>query len=98
MATRNSGEIRLCSNEYFTKNATPRKRARPPIHAKSFAPMNCSQSIAGFVGAIGFGFLGTAIFCGIGVGSDFLSGVGVITGNGGGTASALGVFASPGAG
>src|SRR5207247_6121282 len=50
MATRSSGEMRLCSKEYFTKNATPRNRASPPIHAKSFAPMNCSQLIVGSEG------------------------------------------------
>ena len=47
IATRSSGEMRLCSNEYLTKNATPRKSASPPIQAKSFAPMNCSQLIGG---------------------------------------------------
>src|ERR1041384_123785 len=47
MATRISGVMRLFSNEYFTKNATPRNSASPPIHANNFTPMNCSQSIAG---------------------------------------------------
>ena len=50
IATRISGGIRLCSNEYFTKNATPRNSASPPIHANSFAPINCSQLIAGSEG------------------------------------------------
>src|SRR5437667_10196935 len=50
IATRSSGEMRLCSNEYFTKNATPRKSASPPIHANRFAPINCSQLIAGSEG------------------------------------------------
>src|SRR5947207_5015175 len=45
IATRSSGGIRLCSNEYFTKKATPRNKANPPIQANIFAPMNCSQSI-----------------------------------------------------
>src|SRR2546423_7945519 len=45
IATRSSGGIRLCSNEYFTKKATPRNKAKPPIQANIFAPMNCSQSI-----------------------------------------------------
>src|ERR1044071_5083204 len=45
IATRSSGGIRLCSKEYFTKKATPRNKANPPIQANIFAPMNCSQSI-----------------------------------------------------
>jgi len=52
IATRSSGGIRLCSNEYFTKKATPRKRANPPIQANIFAPMNCSQSILRDGGAV----------------------------------------------
>src|SRR5271156_4361776 len=47
IATRNSGGTRLLSNEYLTKNATPRNSASPPIHAKPFTPMNCSQLIFG---------------------------------------------------
>ncbi|WP_425161327.1 hypothetical protein [Candidatus Binatus sp.] len=35
------------SNEYLTKNATPRNSASPPTHAKPFTPTNCSQSIFG---------------------------------------------------
>src|ERR1017187_3179720 len=50
-ATRTSGGMRSCSKEYLTKNATPRNSARPPSQAKSFAPMNCSQLIAGRTGA-----------------------------------------------
>src|SRR5262245_61918833 len=45
IAIRIAGEIRLLSNEYFTKKATPKKSARPPIHANSLTPMNCSQLI-----------------------------------------------------
>ena len=49
MATLAAGEIRLWSNEYFTKKATPKKRARPPNQAKSFTPMNCSRFSAGIL-------------------------------------------------
>ena len=57
MAMRNSGEMRLLSNEYLTKNATPRKSAKPPIQAKPFTPMNCSQLMAGLAlnGGVGAG-------------------------------------------
>ena len=41
--TRTTGGIQLFSKESLMKNATPRKSARPPIQAKSFTPMNCSQ-------------------------------------------------------
>src|SRR5436305_289408 len=44
-ATRTSGGIRSCSKEYLTKNAAPRNAASPPSHAKSFAHMNCAQSM-----------------------------------------------------
>src|SRR2546428_12180524 len=47
MATRRCGPIQLFSKEYFTKNATPRNRARPPTQAKSFTPRKFSQFIAG---------------------------------------------------
>src|ERR1041384_3190735 len=46
IATRNSGGTKLLSNEYLTKNATPRNSARPPTHAKSFTPKNFSQLIS----------------------------------------------------
>src|SRR5437867_2501416 len=39
--------MRLFSNEYFTKNTSPRNSANPPIHANSFTPMNCSQLMDG---------------------------------------------------
>src|SRR5438552_1434142 len=48
--TEQTRRIILCSNEYVTKNATPRNSASPPIHANSFAPINCSQLIAGSEG------------------------------------------------
>src|SRR2546423_15478236 len=55
-ATRTCGGIKSCSNEYLTKNATPRKAARPPAHAKNLAPMNCSQLIrAAIAGRFGGG-------------------------------------------
>ena len=47
MATRSSGGTRLLSKENLMKKATPRNRANPPIHAKPFTPMNCSQLIFG---------------------------------------------------
>src|ERR1700687_3879688 len=47
MATRNAGGTRLLSNEYLTKNATPRNIANPPSQAKPLTPMNCSQLICG---------------------------------------------------
>src|SRR5271169_2638962 len=47
IATRISGLTKLLSKEYFTKNARPRNSAKPPIHANSFTPMNCSQLIDG---------------------------------------------------
>src|SRR5207244_10691279 len=78
IATRTSGGTRLCSKEYFTKNATPRNSASPPIHAKSFAPMNCSQLIAGRGGFGG----------GTGGGGDVdLAAAVTSLGNGGGTAA-----------
>ena len=89
MATRSSGGIRLCSNEYFTKNATPRKSASPPIHAKSFAPMNCSQLIGGLAGAAIWGTVALTNLSGIGGGTDSFScpiRAAVVVGTGGGTA------------
>src|SRR5580704_8592076 len=47
IVTRRTGGTRLLSNEYLTKNTTPRKSASPPIHANPFTPTNCSQSISG---------------------------------------------------
>ena len=37
----------MLSNEYLTKKATPRNKAKPPTHANSLTPMNCSQLTAG---------------------------------------------------
>src|SRR5277367_759514 len=47
IVTRRTGGTRLLSNEYLTKNTTPRNSASPPTHAKPFTPTNCSQSIFG---------------------------------------------------
>src|SRR5580693_3757953 len=47
IVTRRTGGTRLLSNEYLTKNTTPRNSASPPIHANPFTPTNCSQSIFG---------------------------------------------------
>src|SRR5947208_14561829 len=69
IAIRSSGGIKLCSNEYFTKNAMPRKSASPPIHANNLAPMNCSQSIGGLVGLAILGAPGLGSSCGVGGGS-----------------------------
>src|SRR5262249_53077968 len=91
---------RLCSNEYFTKNATPRKSANPPIHANNFAPMNCSQSIGRLDGLTICGALDLTSSCGIGGGSDVTldtTGAGVIARIGGGTASTFGSGAAIGA-
>ena len=79
----------MCSNEYFTKNATPRKSARPPIQAKSFAPMNCSQLIAGIAclgGAdrVGGGAMAAGACLGGGVDADASAGSGFGVGSGGG--------------
>ena len=60
MATRSSGGMRFRSNEYLMKNATPRNNASPPTHAKSFAPMNCSQFTTGPGGRAGDGTGGGA--------------------------------------
>src|SRR4030095_13386477 len=90
IATRSSGEMRLCSNEYLTKNATPRKSANPPIHAKSFAPMNCSQLIGGLGGLAILGTVDLMNFSGIGGGtglSSWASGAGVVIGSDDATAS-----------
>ncbi len=81
IATRSSGGIRLCSNEYFTKKATPRKRAKPPIQANIFAPMNCSQSMVRLGGATVCIVTSSTVVIG------FVSGIGGgtgVTGRGGG--------------
>ena len=82
IATRSSGEIRLCSNEYFTKKATPRKRANPPIQANIFAPMNCSQSmVRAGGGAVSICTSSTGVIgCVSGIGGGT-----AVTGKGGGT-------------
>src|SRR4029078_4096201 len=98
IAIRNSGGIKLCSNEYFTKNAIPRKSANPPIQANNFAPMNCSQSIGGLDGLESCRALGARNSCGIGGGSAVAfdtTGAGVIAGIGAwGTDSTLGAGAT----
>src|SRR5579862_1295321 len=43
IATRTDGRIRLLSNEYFTKNATPRNASTAPIQAKSLTPRKSSN-------------------------------------------------------
>src|ERR1700722_14258261 len=53
IVTRRTGGTRLLSNEYLTKNTTPRNSASPPIHANPFTPTNCSQSIFGTSGRDG---------------------------------------------
>src|SRR5262249_12600256 len=66
---RSSGGIKSCSNEYFTKNAMPRKSASPPIQANNFAPIKCSQLIGGLAGLARCGAFGVKSSCGIGGGS-----------------------------
>src|ERR1700730_3824618 len=41
------GVIRLLSKAYLTKKTTPRKKAKPPIHANNFTPRMDSQLIEG---------------------------------------------------
>src|SRR4029077_6722396 len=53
--TRIPGVMRLFSKEYFTRKTIPRKRTKPPIHAKSLIPRNASQSIAARAGRGGGG-------------------------------------------
>src|ERR1044071_822723 len=55
ITTRIPGVMRLFSKEYFTRKTIPRKRTKPPIHAKSVIPRNASQSIAGRAGGGGGG-------------------------------------------
>src|SRR5262249_49914469 len=69
IAILSSDGIKLCSNEYLTKNAIPSKSANPTIHANNFAPMNCSQLIGGLVGLATCGAFGARNSCGIGGGS-----------------------------
>src|SRR6185312_10975037 len=81
--TRSSGGIRLCSNEYFTKKATPRNKANPPTQANIFAPMNCSQSILREGGAAVLKRISSVAA----TGSTFGTGGTTETGRGGGTES-----------
>src|SRR5450755_3163865 len=86
ITTRIPGVMRLFSKEYFTRKMMPRKRTKPPIHAKSLTPRNASQSIADRAGrGAGGGFIGG------GSPTDVLgnasSGMGGRGGSGGGTAS-----------
>jgi hypothetical protein len=54
-----AGVMRLFSKEYFTRNTIPKKRTKPPIHAKSLTARNASQSIAARAGRdAGGGFIG----------------------------------------
>src|ERR1035441_1196392 len=99
MATRNSGGTRLLSNEYLTKNATPRNSAKPPTHANIFTPMNCSQLMAGLGlgNGTGAGRGGTgAPKTGGGVATDGrndeMRGCGVTTGCGGATGGGGKIF------
>src|SRR5450432_2807356 len=80
MATRSCGGMRLLSNEYLTKNATPRNSASPPSHAKPFTPMNCSQLIAG--AGLGGG-VGAGLGSGGGVDATKIGGVVAVGGRGG---------------
>src|SRR5437016_13081093 len=57
IATRMAGVMRLFSKEYVTRNTIPRKRTKPPIHAKSLTPKNASQSMAARAGRGGGGGL-----------------------------------------
>ena len=84
------------------KNATPRNSARPPTHANSFTPMNCSQLMAGA------GLRGGEATAGLGMtggggGADAVSGgrltctglVGGIENGGGATGVGGGVAGAP---
>src|ERR1041385_2999463 len=81
ITTRIAGVIRLLSNEYLTRNTIPRKRTKPPIHAKSFTPKNASQS-NGLDGTGGGGGMGGG---GGGSGVTGLDGGGGGIGGGGGS-------------
>ena len=92
IATRTSGGTRLCSKEYFTKNATPRKRARPPTQANIFAPMNCSQSmVRGGCGAVSISTFSTD-GSGSALGSVLGSTLGGVTGGSGWTGGLGSIF------
>src|SRR5580693_7350875 len=87
IVTRRTGGTRLLSNEYLTKNTTPRNSASPPIHANPFTPTNCSQSIFG-IGSGGGLKAGGEVNAGGGGGQETLVwgaaeiGVGGVTGAG----------------
>src|ERR1700733_9729770 len=87
IVTRRTGGTRLLSNEYLTKNTTPRNSASPPIHANPFTPTNCSQSIFG-IGSGGGLKAGGDVVIGGGGGREALGwgaaaiGVGGVTGAG----------------
>ncbi len=51
------------------KNATPRNSASPPSHAKSFTPMNCSQSMESSQPGLGGGGTYTGAVTGGGTGT-----------------------------
>src|SRR5580704_9750718 len=89
IVTRRTGGTRLLSNEYLTKNTTPRNSASPPIHAKPFTPTNCSQPIVRIGRGGGLKAGGDVVVCrGGGGGQETLGwkageiGVGGVTGAG----------------
>src|SRR5438552_3323444 len=85
-ATRISGEIRFLSNEYLTKNATPRNSANPPTQANILTPMNCSQLIFA-TGSSGGRLIGGKLeTAGSGEGMGGGAAAGSVLGIGGGTA------------
>src|SRR6266700_2597343 len=86
------GVMRLFSNEYFTRKTTPRNRTKPPIQAKSFTPMNASQSIARRTGGGGGGDV-VRLGDGIGNGGGTLADAGIGDG-GGGLAGSAGISAA----
>ncbi len=88
IVTRSTGGTRLLSNEYLTKNTTPRNSASPPTHAKPFTPTNCSQLIFGVglgggfetgVDAVVGGRGGEKTGWGVSIGPGGVTGVGVTT-------------------
>src|SRR5579872_7368681 len=89
IATRTGGRIRLLSNEYFTKNATPRNASTAPIQAKSLTPRKSSNRNP--VEAVGSGFQSESLAArGGGSGSRGTDGtmLGRTGGGGGGSAGA----------
>src|SRR5438477_7077224 len=82
------GPTRLFSNAYFTKNTTPRKSARPPIHANNLTPTNDSQLMPGTRSGTGVVTRGDATGAGGGVWTNL--------GSGGGTAELRTVRSSTG--